>query len=72
MCWKLVKLLTSQLLDSSENFVLAPFLAKFEWLKVGIDQVVSELLKDDLYFLLLFELQLYKTEIGMVKNVNEA
>jgi len=39
-----------KLLDSSENFVLAPFLAKFERLKVGIDLVVSEPLKDDLFF----------------------
>jgi len=40
-------------LDSSENFVLeikSPFLAKFERLKFGIDLVVSEPLKDSLFF----------------------
>jgi len=36
-----------------ENFVLeieSPFLAKFEKVKVGIDPVVSEPLKDGLFF----------------------
>jgi len=50
----------------------SPFLAKFERLKVGIDLVVSEPLKDGLFFYattLLFMLQLCKTEIGIIKDV---
>jgi len=44
----------------------SPFLGKFERLKVGIDLVVSESLKDSFFFTILLSYNL-----GVVKNVNK-
>jgi len=78
ICWRLyskrIRSAWSYQLDS--YLILAreknctSFHGQIQKKKVGIDLVVSEPLKDVL-FLLLFKLQLYKMEIGVVKNVNK-